>query len=68
MTVSGASPILEGNTSGSNQVGLEVSGATSDLALSGNVICDNETNVNLVCGAELSDTTGNEICEDTPAE
>lgn len=67
VTVMGAWPRLEGNTIGSNQVGLEVSGTTSDLTLSDNVICDNETNVNLVGGAELPDTTGNEICAEGSA-
>ena len=36
----------------------------SDLTLSGNVICVNETDVELVGGAELTDMTGNRICAD----
>jgi len=68
VTVSEASPILEGNTIGANQVGLEVSGIDAEPSLSGNVICDNTTNVDLVSGAELTDTSGNEICADAIAD
>lgn len=68
VAVIGASPMLERNTIGSNEVGLRISGSTEDMTLSDNVICDNGTNVNLAGDAELGDTDGNEICEDTPAE
>jgi hypoxanthine-guanine phosphoribosyltransferase len=32
--------------------------------MTGNTICENETNVSLVMGAEMPETAGNEVCAD----
>jgi hypothetical protein len=41
--------------------------ATATAELSGNTVCDNTTDLEVVEGAEVSDDGTNEVCEDAPA-
>lgn len=65
----GGTPSLTSNTITDNRTGILAGGfgAAPDATLEGNVVCDNETNLDASAGVEI-DTTGNEICEDAPAE
>jgi parallel beta-helix repeat protein len=59
---------LMDNTITDNGRGLALVGGTTQLTLSGNTICDNETNLHVADDQDI-DTEGNEICEDVaPAE
>jgi hypothetical protein len=56
-------PVLTDNSITGNKVGLVLHRPAKPV-MSGNVICDNETNVRLMTGAEMPDTEANEICPD----
>ena len=56
-------PVLTDNSIARNKVGLVLDRPAKPV-MSGNVICDNETNVRLMPRAEMPDTEVNEICPD----
>jgi hypothetical protein len=63
----GGSPTLKDNSVEGARTGLVV-GAKATPTLVGNTICGNELNLEAPLRTEPLDTTGNEICEDAPAE
>ena len=65
--VAGGSPTLEGNEVSGADRGLVIGFGTTPT-LEANTVCGNTTNLEVNARAEMPDTTGNEICEDTPAE
>jgi pectinesterase/pectate lyase len=68
VVVQGGGPTLTDNTITGNGRGLATDRGGTELTLSGNTICDNETNLRLLVDQEV-ETEGNEICEDAaPAE
>jgi hypothetical protein len=61
--------VLTANTiTGSAQTGVEIRPGMATPELDGNTICDNGSNLKVAAGAELPDTSGNETCDDAPAE
>ena len=68
VVINGGDATLTDNTITDNGRGLALGRGTTQLTLSGNTICDNETNLHVADDRDLA-TEGNEICEDAaPAE
>jgi parallel beta-helix repeat protein len=60
-----AGPTIENNTITGNTAGLHL-GSAQGVSLTGNMICENGTNVRVVSG-DMPDLTGNDVCPDDPA-
>lgn len=65
--IRGAPEVRENTVTGAAAIGLMLSSSASPT-LSGNTICDNTTNVEVIGDAPLQGDGTNEICEDAPTE
>jgi len=55
-------PMLEDNVIGGGTVGVGLGSDRAVPLLSGNAICDNETDINLLFGAEMPDVSADASC------
>lgn len=62
IAIQAGAPTLEGNTVTETSTALQLTGSAAPQ-LSGNTICGTDVSIRLIDGAELPDTTGNDVCE-----